>query len=140
METISISEPGPDIEIILIRTDFSDGDAWGNLLSEIDEYAGDDGFILRCINKPENEGKTATDLLKGFATPDEHGPGFFVIADRAALEKSDFPLLFVDLFDTVGQTFRAPPDELDSIAANLFIGNIFFSELKEGYDAWIEDY
>jgi hypothetical protein len=51
--------------------------------------------------------------------PSEYSHSFLIVADKAAMEQSDFSLLVMDLFDDRSRTFRAVPSQIQSIENNL---------------------
>jgi hypothetical protein len=122
----------------VIRTDFSDQDAWeaaraailapgadGELFAAHVEFVDDTSFADQT---PEQIVALVTDEFAA-----SH-PCLF-LADKAALTGPDWAVLVIDLEDEKGRTIRTVADELFSIEANLSVGNMFFGEFADAAGA-----
>ena len=111
---------GPDLGLLLIRTDYSSQDAWHRALGAATTiYPGDDwrnGALLTPVEAPE---------LSAVAVADEQS-------------MRDDTILFLDLNEfggEIGRTFRAIPREIEPITANLSLANMDFSDFADNADA-----
>ena len=59
---------------------------------------------------------------------------FAFIVDRASLKSQAFSVLVLDLYAEPGQTFRATPDAMASVHANLSLANMDFEDYADSVD------
>lgn len=98
---------------LLIRTDFSNGDAWQKISDEA-RRENEDGFraYLGPVSDPAFDGLT-WEAVRAAVPANENGARVLFIADNVTLVLPDHPLLVVDLqADTGGPPFRCIPPEL----------------------------
>ena len=124
----------------LLRTDFTDAAAWelivaavtapvdfGSEASEDDDGLGEEGDYapnITPIADPAFEGVTG-EALGAAWTRDE--VGYMLLADQASMtDGTDLTIVYVDLYDEPGRTFRCVVGEVASIEANLSIANMDF--------------
>jgi hypothetical protein len=119
---------------LVVRTDFSDQDAWQAVRAAIDHPPG--GDLVFCafdhIDDPDYVGQPAeriVDLL-----PDDPFHAIVVLADEVTMSSPEMPLLVVDLVDNPGHTLRSIPQVLWNVANNLFVANSSFDEFVERAD------
>ncbi|MEQ3553383.1 hypothetical protein WIS52_23175 [Pseudonocardia nematodicida] len=114
----------------LIRTDFSDDDAWEAArtrltVPDVSGFSADLGVIdeLRFAEA------TATALLE-LATPAwARGRSCLFVVDAVTLSSSELPVLVLGLRDDDrGRTFRAAGDQVAQLEINLALSNMDFSE------------
>lgn len=117
---------------LIIRTDFSDENAWDKLTAAVREPAAPFIFNMEIVDERENEGATVEQLLGEI--PEDYPHSFIVIADRTAMSLADHPLLVIDLLEERGRKFRALASEVPSIENNLSIANMGFEEFAESVD------
>lgn len=123
--------------MLLVRTDYTDDDAWRAALAAATAvYETDDfdrgGALLQPLEAPELAGLTPADLV---ALPRAGYLSALAVADARTMQ--DLTILFVDLNeynDQVGRTFRAIPIEVEPITANLGLANIDFFEFADAAD------
>jgi len=117
---------------VVLRTDFSNADAWESIRSEIQQPV--DGFLasVEFIDDGDYAWVNKDQLLHLISGSTEHT--FIVVADETAILEPEHPLLVVDLFNEPGREFRALPSEIQSIQNKLSIGNIDFSEFATHVD------
>lgn len=123
----------PDTQhAVVLRTDFSNPDAWEMIRSEIQQPV--DGVLANIdfIDDGEFAWVNKDQLLH--LIPGSTGHTFIVVADETAIVEPEHPLLVVDLFNEPGREFRALPSRIPWIENNLSIGNRDFSEFAEHVD------
>lgn len=104
----------------VLRTDFTDDDAWQALLAEI----GDDW--VRVMADADHRGLSPTELLA--LVPEGSRYPVLVVADATTFADAEHPLLLIDVSEEPGRTFRAVPDALRVAITNLAIENLGFEE------------
>lgn len=127
-----LPEP-PDLTLLLVRTDYSDDEAWRAALAAATAiYPRDDfdrlGALLLPVESPELAGLTPQQLV---ALPRAGYLGEVAVADAQTMR--DRTLLYVDLneYGEVGRTFRSVPSEVEPIVANLSLSNMDFAEFAD---------
>ena len=132
----------PDLHGLLVRTDYSDDVAWDEL-RELLGRPDADGFTasLTYLDDRAYDGVTLDGLL-AMSFEDPEIP-YVLIADRVTMEHSEHPLLVVDLYRDEDDDeppaddrpmFRALPEQVASITANLEIANMDFEEFADRVD------
>jgi len=118
---------------LLLRTDFSDDDAWTALCAAV-QVPSEEGFLasVDCISDPAYDGLTVEQLVALAPKGGDHA--FVFIADRLALTGPERPVLVVDLYDEPGRTFRVIPREMWGVENNLSIANMDYSEFADNTD------
>jgi hypothetical protein len=127
----------PDLGLLLVRTDYSDDQAWHAALAAATAvYDRDDlgstGALLRPVESPALSNLTAEELA-GLAREDYLSQ--IAVADAQTMR--DQTVLFVDfseLNEQVGRTFRSIPSEVEPIVANLSLANMDFAEFAGNTD------
>lgn len=114
-----------DAGSLLIRTDFSDDDAWRRLLLGVARPSDPDGFMAYFVFVDDRvfEGFGATEL----AEVDGNAPVVYA-ADRASMSGPERTLLVVDRLHDRGRSFRVTLDEAWSVENNLSLANMDFFE------------
>jgi len=144
----------PNYNPLVVRTDFSDDDAWQAVRAgvleippDVREYivamkainaaAGVDvsGFgepveFVNIVDDVQNAGRGTDEVLQLAA---EHDACVFVV-DRQTISSADHPVLVVDLSHERGRTFRAIPTEVGGIASNLSIANMDWEDFADNVD------
>lgn len=122
-------------QVLCIRTDFSDEQKWAQVIAEI-RSSGPSGAEPACdplsiVNDPEFQGaapaEIASHVLEGAAS-------CLIVVDPETIQHEEHPVLIFDRFDDVGRTFRAIPSEVLSIAVNLWLANMDFSDFADNTD------
>ncbi len=114
---------------VLIRTDFSDQQAWEACRSAIDASAraAFDVSIeqdVEILDDPTNRDITVEQLL-ALESLEDTDHTFVMLADRETMTSSEHPILFLDLFeDQRGATVRVAASELGEAIGNVDNGNI----------------
>ena len=125
----------PDTErAVLIRTDFDDDAAWTSIKADIFEPEDDSGLGMQAdvvlLEDRAFAGCTVDELVAGRAAySHEH----LFVADREAMQTFRHPVL-VSLEPERRTSFRAVPEAVMTIDANLFVDNLSFDELAESAD------
>ena len=117
---------------LLIRTDFSDQNAWKKLQGAVGSPEEPFMFNMDTVDDRANSGATIDQVME--ALPEEYPHSFIVVADAAAMSQPDYPLLVVDLMEERGRQFRAIATQIASIENNLSIANMGFAEFAEMAD------
>ncbi|WP_395740972.1 DUF6924 domain-containing protein [Prosthecobacter sp.] len=129
-------KPLPDTkDPIVLRTDFSDDQAWSRLCSLIASPIGRDGFLayVSFVSDPDFAEVTAEKLAAN--RPEGYRHSFIVIADGTTFADPEQSLMVVDLLDEPGRTFRALPTRIQGIENNLSLGNMGFEDFAGDADA-----
>jgi hypothetical protein len=150
-DTMTLPVP-PDLHTLLIRADYSDEATWETIRAWLSQPDGD-GFTagLTYVEDAEYDGLTPEALWAMAASEPEITHA--VLADRVTMTDPEHPLLVVDLYDededeadddpdeagdegeARPRAFRAVPDRIASITANLDIANMDFEEFAAAVDA-----
>jgi hypothetical protein len=125
-------KPLPDTKApIVLRTDFSDDDAWSRLCTLITSPIGRDGFQA-CVDFVDDASfANITPDALCVSTSGKQGHSFIVVADARTFSEPEQSLLVMDLYDEPGRTFRALPTRIQAIENNLSIANMAFAEFAD---------
>src|SRR5215213_7718790 len=100
--------PIPSIdESLLLRTDFSDDEAWSVLCDLLQTPVGEFEASLLCVSDRAFEGLTAARLAELAA--DEEELTYAFLADTEAMHGEEHTVVVVELWDDPGRTFRVAP-------------------------------
>lgn len=129
-----------DMGTLLVRTDFTDDDAWDQVRDEATREYGRDGFraYVEPVSDPE-WADAAWETVKAAAPTGDTGPIVLFIADSTTFASPDHPILVVDLADKclsvaefpeiAGRTpFRCVPSALWDVENNLNIANVHWED------------
>jgi hypothetical protein len=128
-------KPLPDTENpIVLRTDFTDDEAWSRLCNLISSPIGRDGFHANVdfVDDP-SFANVPPEALRSII-PENHRHSLIVIADHSTFSDTKQPLIVMDLHDKPGRTFRALPTRIQAIENNLSIANMGFEEFSDAAD------
>lgn len=122
-------------DALVLRTDFSDDDAWSVLCGAIRAPDPEHGFVayVDCVSDPDYEGLGAATLVE-LAEGDPSRTYMFVV-DSVATHHPEHPVLVLDLSSRLGRSFRVIPAEVGSVENNLSIANMDFEEFADGADS-----
>ncbi|MEV6235909.1 hypothetical protein [Lentzea sp. NPDC051838] len=132
-------------DVPVIRTDFSDQQAWEEVKAGISWVTPDEfEACVSFVDDPVFAGKTATDLLE--AGPDRNTHALMLVVDEITIRSPEHPILVVDLGsepspahdwpgEPAGRSFRALPHTIQEIENNLSIANMDWEEFAEGIDS-----
>ena len=121
-----------DAGSLLIRTDFSDDEAWARLLVDAALPYSADGFTASFVAVSDRayEGLHAEDLAR------LDGDAFFVYAaDRLSMHGPERTLLVVDRLHDRGRWFRVTLEQAWAVENNLSLFNMDFFEFADAVDA-----
>ncbi|SFR29936.1 hypothetical protein SAMN04488564_12429 [Lentzea waywayandensis] len=132
----------PDVPVI--RTDFSDQEAWERIKAGIgwvtpDEFEANVSFV----DDPVFAGATVAELLA--AGPDRPTHALLLVVDETTIRSAEHPILVVDLGseadpdqgwpgEAAGRSFRALPHTIQEIENNLTIANMDWGDFADGVD------
>lgn len=125
---------------LLVRTDFSDDTRWREAAAAAmapgEGENSDFSAYLTCIDNPENDGLSISDLLERIG---DDPPYYVFLADHTTIADPEHPILAVDtgpedFGHTRGQTVRVIPSQMWSIENNLSISNMDFEVFVESAD------
>jgi hypothetical protein len=131
---------------LLVRTDFTDDDAWDQVRDEATRKYGPDGFCAGVEPVSDPQWAAATwEAVKAAAPTDDTGPCVLFIADSITFASPDHPILVVDLDDKILSVaefpeiadrtpFRCIPSALWEVENNLSIANMDWEEFAEAVD------
>jgi hypothetical protein len=116
----------------MVRTDFSDPNAWESVCAAAaaDPSGTDDplpGDAFGLVDDAEFEGLTAAGLID--LEPDPYETYFLV--DRITVTHPEYPILAVDVSDEPGRSFRLIPSAVSDFAVNMLIGNMDFADFAD---------
>ena len=66
--------------------------------------------------------------------PSGYGPSFAILADQETFSHPEHPILFVDLLEKPGRSFRAALKALVEVHSNLSLANMEFSDFAGAVD------
>ncbi|GAB7036351.1 MULTISPECIES: DUF6924 domain-containing protein [Catenuloplanes] len=119
---------------LVVRTDFTDVDAWTRVCRAVAEPPG--GDLVRAaftfVDDPAFSGVSPARALKLVPRTPSHP--MVALADSVTMSSPDLPLLVVDLIDDPGGTFRSAPEVLWHVANNLFVAPGFFHDYVRSVD------
>ncbi|MHB1078187.1 MAG: DUF6924 domain-containing protein [Prosthecobacter sp.] len=116
---------------IVLRTDFTDDQAWSRLCTLITSPTGRDGFVACVVFVDDASFANVTAEVLCLGTSGNQGHSFIVVADARTFSEPEQTLLVMDLCDEPGRTFRALPTRIQAIENNLSIANMAFAEFAE---------
>jgi len=117
---------------LVIRTDFTDENAWRKLKASASEPGDPFIFDMKIVDDCSNSGATIEKVMA--ALPEDYPHSFIMVADNIAISQPDYPLLVVDLLEERGRQFRAIATQIASIENNLSIANMGFEEFAGEVD------
>ncbi len=117
---------------LLIRTDFTDPNAWEHLTSIVQEPSDLFIFNMEVVDDASFSGKSVQDLVSSL--PVDYPHSFIAVVDSIAISKDDHPVLLVDVEEEPGRSFRSIASQVPSIDNNLSISNMGFEEFLELVD------
>jgi hypothetical protein len=117
---------------LVVRTDFSDENAWALICSEIEAAVGEFRAYVSYVCDPDFAGLSISTLT----SLAQSGPyrSFIFVVDQLAVTNPEHPIVVVDLVDEPGRTFRVIPRETCSVENNLSISNMDFAEFADSAD------
>ncbi len=121
---------------LLIRTDYSDDQAWAACRAAIDASAmaaSDTGIDenVEIIDDPAYGDVTVEQIL-ALENLQDIDHTFVMLADRETMTSAEHPILFLDLFeDASGNTVRVVSSELSEVAANVENAEITIEDYAE---------
>lgn len=116
---------------LVLRTDFSDPDAWEHACRAIETPVGEFKAYVTFVSDREYEGLSVDQLL-ALASPDARS--FVFVVDRGTLSSGECPVLVVDLVDHPGRSFRVVASEMWGVENNLSIANMDFEDFASSVD------
>lgn len=124
----------------VVRTDFADDLAWNRLVRAVTapQYIEGEEYVVavEAVDDPDLAGLTPEALASDWP---EDVYGYVMLADAASMKPSDPTVLFVDLAQERGRSFRSAATEVASIIVNLDIANVDFEEFAAYADQQSED-
>ncbi|MBE9525192.1 MAG: hypothetical protein IMY76_08830 [Chloroflexi bacterium] len=117
----------------MLRTDFSDLDAWEAVRSAVTRPIGIFKAYVEFLSNPEFDSMTSLQLLTLMKAGSDHS--FIFVVDRVTLSDSEYPILVLDLSDHPGRSFRVIPEEMWAVENNLSIANMDFADFADSVDA-----
>jgi hypothetical protein len=123
--------PSSDAPLV-IRTDFSNQEAWGIVREQIQRPVGLFRASVTFVDNPDFTGLARADLQAlGYY---DHQT-FAILADRITMTHPEHPVLVLFVFEDTQVEFRAIPSEIPGIENNLSLGNMDPEEFAESADA-----
>jgi hypothetical protein len=128
----------PDTEdSLVLRTDFSDDDAWTGICREIQAPYGEDEFraYVTCVSDPAFEGLSISELTALFLRSSH---SFMFVVDRRALTDAEHPILVMapdEEQSKLKPTFRVIPSKMWAVQNNLDLANMDYEDYANNADA-----
>jgi hypothetical protein len=120
-----------DAGSLLIRTDFSDDEAWARLVVDAARPSSPDGFTASFVPISDH----AYEGLQAEALANLDGDAFFVYAaDRLSMDGPEPTLLVVDRLHDRGRWFRVTLEQAWAVENNLSLFNMDFFEFADAVD------
>jgi uncharacterized protein DUF6924/lectin domain-containing protein len=126
----------PPVDAVpLVRTDFSDDEAWAATSREVTGInLLSNGDVVRAYVDPVDDSRfdgLTGEQLSRLVPPGREWP-LLLVADRTTMTSVEHHVLVVDLDgDNLGRTFRAVPEALPEIENNLSIGNMDWEDFAD---------
>ena len=117
---------------LVLRTDFSDDDAWESMCAAIRKPVGQFQAYVDCVSDPAFD-RLGVEQLRSLLA-ENSGHTFLFVVDHTALSQPDHPILVVDLYTEPGRTFRVIPSEMWGVENNLSLANMDFVDFAEAVD------
>jgi hypothetical protein len=119
---------------LVIRTDFSDDEAWEMVCRLIKMPQTPYRFQARveCISDATCDGLTPAEIRS--ILPLNSRESFVFLVDSEAIVRPDHPVLVVDLYEEPGRTFRVIPSEAWGVENNLSLSNMGFEDFAGSVD------
>jgi hypothetical protein len=125
--------PPDDLTSLVLRTDFTDDAAWGELRAVMRSEGAHRSATL--VSDPAYAGVTIQQLVDADAAASEDDKLTYVfLADAVTLSDDERLLLAVDLEEEPGRTFRVRPGSFTDVSANLAIANMDFADFADATD------
>lgn len=127
--------------VLLVRTSFSNDTGWASLCAAVAEPTVE-GFLagVELVDEAAYSGASAEEL-SGLLPEPHRGPHFFFVADSAAIDEADHPILVISvpysepeldwLNETPRPAFRVVAAELWSVENNLSIANMNWDDFVD---------
>jgi len=125
----------PTNDALVLRTDFTDDEAWRDVCDRIGQPEPEYGFVanVECVSDPRFDRLTPAALVD-LARRDSQFRTYLFAVDAVTISDPEHPVLVVDVHDNPGRTFRVTPAELWGIENNLSISNMDFFEFADAVD------
>ncbi|MQY21609.1 DUF6924 domain-containing protein [Nocardia macrotermitis] len=143
-EPLLVIEGWESMTPLVIRTDFTDDDAWNRLLEQMrTPWIDNDPVDPHPVTDPRLAGATTEQVLREVcdALPQPETPGAIFIADAITMREPELPLLAVTTewdglpFEEEDEEFitqfRLVPDAAIEISTNLDLANMDFEDFAE---------
>lgn len=133
----------------LVRTDFTDDTTWTHIVASVtapldfeDDLpeSGDYAPNITPVDDKNFQGLDGEALAGAY---DDDLGGYVLLADSTSMSSpEDLTVVYVDMYDEPGRTFRCAAVEIASIEANLSIANMAFEEFADsvGEDGIFRDF
>jgi hypothetical protein len=133
-----------ELSPLVIRTDFTDEDAWNRVVEELQEPWMENVSEPYLISESAYDGVPAERILKAVlaALPEPELPGVVFIADATTMREEKLPLLAVSTEwdgepfaadeDAFATQFRIRPNAAIEVSCNLGIANMDFEDFAGG--------
>lgn len=128
---MSLPQPA-DLTSLVLRTDFSDEEAWETLQAVVNASA--EYPCATYVSDPAYADVGIQALIDDDSPDDPYHVGYLFLADAVTMRDQEHPLLAVDLYDEPGRTFRVPLRWYSDISVNLTIANMCFHEFADAVD------
>lgn len=133
---VILPQPRVDTSLVL-RTDFSDDQAWEELKAAIS--AEDEHGEATFVSDPVYDGVTVESLIDADVAADDEAKVCHVfVADTVAIKGGGHALLVVDLFSPPYERVRVAPAGFAEVSANLTIANLDVADFADESDPdWV---
>ena len=123
----------PEIDSLLVRTDYADDAPWRQALAAATAPYGEEGFQASffAVDDPDWAEATEAEIREVAAAGNLREQAIFVVDSHATLAPHEIPVL--GLRDGQG-SFRCPADKVAEPQSNLALGNLGFEEYAGAVD------
>lgn len=120
----------------LVRTDFADDAAWGRVVAAVMAPADFGGEYVPNVQVVDDRSFEGLDPETLGRTYDEDCVGYVLLADAESMgDRDEITVVYVDLYDDPGRSFRVAASEIASIESNLSIANMDFEDFADNVDS-----
>ncbi len=124
----------PTTDTPVLRTDYSDPEAWDAVRAKLGEPSEEDEFLayVEILDDPAYQDLAKEQILA--MLPEDYPHAIIIVADKTAISSAETPFLTIDLIEEPGRELRVIATELWSIENNLSIANMDFVEFFDAAD------
>lgn len=120
---------------IVLRTDFTDDNAWQKVCKIINTPKTSFGFVAKVEFYDDRIFSNATQQQIMAGLPTTGNRWFLLVADNLSISHAEHPVLCIDLMKDVGANFRVIASQVVTVENNLATQSMAFTEFANAVDA-----